>query len=152
MGQHQAYEETEHECLQTVFHAAFDRLKLVRVHVPAVNRRRRPIPSNYHLWVRRRELISLQVRHYVDPQTELPRIYRYDVSELEVEQVLERPAEERPGDQGLHVAIGPTSTERILRVIYAPGPQPSSMLVLTAYDLRGKLLLAHRRRYRRKSQ
>ena len=92
----------------------------------------------------------MKVRYYVDPQTDLPHIYSHDVSELEVGQVLERPAEDDPGIEGSRVAIGPTSTGRTLRVIYVPGPEPDSVFVITAYDLRGKPLLAHRRRRRRK--
>lgn len=100
--------------------------------------------------MRRRELISLKVRYYIDPQTELPHIYSHDVSELEVEQVLERPAEDQLGGEGARIAVGYTSTGRTLRVIYASGPEPSSVFVITAYDLRGKPLFAHRRRKRRK--
>lgn len=96
------------------------------------------------------ELISMKVRYYIDPQTDLPHIYGHDVSELEVEQVLERPAEDSLGNEGSRVAIGSTSTGRTLRVIYAPGPEPNSVFVITAYDLRGKPLFAHRRRRRRK--
>jgi hypothetical protein len=92
----------------------------------------------------------MKVRYCVDPQTELPHIYRHDVSELEVEQVLERPAQDGLGSEGARAAIGPTSTGRTLRVIYVPGPEPNSAFVITAYDLRGKPLLAHRRRKRRK--
>jgi hypothetical protein len=92
----------------------------------------------------------MQVRYYVDPQTDLPHIYRHDVSELEVEQVLDRPAEDDPGSEGSRVAIGPTSTGRTLRVIHVSGPEPNSLFVITAYDLRSKPLLAHRRRKRRK--
>ena len=100
--------------------------------------------------MRRRELISLKVRYYIDPQTELRHIYRHDVSELEVEPVLERPAEDQLGDEGARIAIGYTSTGRTLRVIYASAPEPNSVFVITAYDLRGKPLFAHRRRKRRK--
>lgn len=94
----------------------------------------------------------MQVGYYVDARTELRHIYSHDVSELEVEQVLERPAEDRPGIEGSHVAIGPTSTERTLRVICVRGPEPNSVLVITADDLLGKPLLAHRRRRRRNPQ
>lgn len=94
----------------------------------------------------------MRVRYYMDPQTELPHIYSHDVSELEVEEVLERPAEDRLVDAGSRVAIGSTSTERTLRVVYATGPEPGSVFAITAYDLRGKSLLAHRRRIRRKHQ
>ena len=100
--------------------------------------------------MRRRELISLKIRYYIDPRTDLPHIYRHDASELEVEQVLERPAEDELAAEGSRVAIGYTSTGRTLRVIYASGPEPNSVFVITAYDLRGRPLFAHRRRKRRK--
>jgi hypothetical protein len=89
-------------------------------------------------------------RYYVDARTELPHIYRQDVSELEAQQVLERPAEDRPGIEGCRVAVGPTSTDRTLRVIWVSGPAPDSGFVITADDLSGKPLLAHRRRRCRK--
>jgi hypothetical protein len=94
----------------------------------------------------------MKVCYYIDPQTDLPHIYSHDVSELEAEEVLERPAEDYLGNEGSRVAIGSTSTERTSRVIYVPGPEPNSVFVITAYDLRGKPLLAHRRRKRRKPQ
>jgi hypothetical protein len=37
-----------------------------------------------------------------------------------------------------------------LRVIYVRDAEPDSVFVITAYDLRGKPLLAYRRRRRRK--
>jgi hypothetical protein len=39
----------------------------------------------------------MQVRFYIDPQSGAPHIYGHDVSESEVEEVLERPVEDRPG-------------------------------------------------------
>jgi hypothetical protein len=39
-----------------------------------------------------------------------------------------------------------------LRVIYVPDPEPDSIFVITAYELRGKPLAAYRRRQRRKGQ
>ncbi len=68
----------------------------------------------------------------------------------QVEEVLQRPGEDRPGSEGSRVAIGRTSGGRLLRVIYVPDPQPDSIFVITAYGLRGKPLVAYRRRYRRK--
>jgi hypothetical protein len=94
----------------------------------------------------------MKVCYCIDPQTDLPHIYSHDVSQLEVDEVLERPAEDHVGNEGSRVAIGYTSTERTLRVIYAPGPEPDDVFVITAYDLRGNPLLAYRRRTRRKSQ
>lgn len=91
----------------------------------------------------------MKVRYYIDPQTHVPHIYGHDVSELEVEEVLERAAEDYLGNEASRAAIGSTSTGRRLRVIYAPDREPNSVFVITAYDLRGKPLLAFRRRRRR---
>ena len=93
----------------------------------------------------------MNVRYYIDPQTELPHIYRHDVSEDEVEDVLARPGEDRPGKDGARVAIGQTSGGRYLKVIFVPDPEPSSVFVITAYELRGKPLAAFRRRRKRKT-
>ena len=92
----------------------------------------------------------MKVRYYIDPETELPHIYGHDVSEQEVEEVLNRPGEDRPGREDSRVAIARSSGGRYLRVIYVPDPEPSSVFVITAYDLRGKPLAAYRRRHRRK--
>ena len=94
----------------------------------------------------------MRIRYYIDPQTELPHIYGHNVSESEVEEVLRRPGEDRPGHEGSRVAIGRSSGGRYLRVIYVPDPEPDSIFVITAYDLRGKPLVAYRRRRRRKSK
>jgi hypothetical protein len=37
----------------------------------------------------------------------------------------------------------------LLRVIYVPDPEPKSVFVITAYELRGKPALAYRRRRRK---
>lgn len=94
----------------------------------------------------------MKIRYYIDPETELPHIYGHDVSEQEVEEILRRPGEDRPGREGSRVAIGRTTDGRYLRVIYVPDPEPDSIFVITAYDLRGKPLIAYRRRHRRKSK
>ena len=93
----------------------------------------------------------MRVRYYIDPETELPHVYRHNVSEQEVEEVLRRPGEDRPGRQGSRIAIGQTTDGRYLRVVYVPDPEPESVFVITAYDLRGKPLIAYRRRHRRKN-
>jgi len=94
----------------------------------------------------------LNIRYYIDPETELPHIYRHDVEETEVEDVLSNPGEDRPGREGSRVAIGRTSDGRYLRVIYVPDPAPNSVFVITAYELQGKPLIAYRRRRRRKKK
>lgn len=90
----------------------------------------------------------MRVRFYLDPVTELPHIYNHDVTENEVEEVLMRSGEDRPGREGSRVAIGQTSAGRYLRVIYIPDPEPESVFVITAYKLQGKPLAAYRRRQR----
>lgn len=90
----------------------------------------------------------MRVRYYFDPETESPHIHAHDVTEAEVEEVLARPAEDRPGREGSRVAIGRTLAGRVLRVIYVP--EPEGAFVVTAYELRGKPLAAFKRRRRRR--
>ncbi len=90
------------------------------------------------------------IRYYTDPETGLPHIYNHDVNENEVEDVLRRPGEDRQGAEGARVAIGQTDAGRYLRVIYVSDPEPGSVFVITAYELRGNALAAYRRRRRRK--
>ncbi len=59
-------------------------------------------------------------------------------------------SEDRPGQEGARIAIGRTAAGRYLRVVYVPDPEPNSLFVITAYELRGKPLTAYRRRRRRK--
>lgn len=94
----------------------------------------------------------MKVRYYIDPETELPHIYQHDVAEGEVEEVLSRPGEDRPGREGARIALGRTTSGRYVRVIYVPDAEPDSVFVVTAYELRGKPLIAYRRRHRRKSK
>ena len=94
----------------------------------------------------------MKVRYYIDPETGAPHIHQHGVSEQEVEEVLLRPGEDRPGRDGSRVALGRTLGGRYLRVIYVVDPEPESVFVVTAYDLRGKPLLAYRRRARRRQR
>ena len=94
----------------------------------------------------------MDIRFYRDPATGEPHIYNHSVTEEEVEDVLRRPGEDRLGREGARIALGQTRAGRYLRVIYVPDPEPESLFVITAYELRGKLLTAYRRRQRRKGQ
>ena len=94
----------------------------------------------------------MNIRLYIDPETDLPHIYGHDVNEDEVEDILRKPGEDRLGREGSRVAIGQTRAGRYLRVIYVPDPEPDSVFVITAYDLIGKPLAAYRRRRRRKQK
>ena len=94
----------------------------------------------------------MKLRFYIDPVTSLPHIYNHQVDEDEVEDVLSRPGEDRPGRPGSRIAVGQTQAGRYLRVIYVPDPAPNSAFVVTAYELQGKSLHAYRRRRRRKKK
>jgi len=91
----------------------------------------------------------VNLRFYLDPATGQPHIWNHDVTEEE-EEALENAGEDRPGGDGSRGAIGQTASGRYLRVAYVRDPKPDSAFVITAYDLRGKPLLAYRRRQRRK--
>lgn len=90
----------------------------------------------------------MEVRFYVDPELDDFHILRHGVEPEEVEDVLAEPGEDRPGRDGARVAVGQTRNGRYLKVIYVPDPEPGSVFVITAYDLRGKALIAFRRRRR----
>ena len=92
----------------------------------------------------------MKIRFYIDPDTQLPHIYNHEVREDEVEDVLRKPGEDRPGKEKSRIAIGQTKGGRYLRVIYVPDPEPDSVFVITAYELMGKPLKAYRRRSRRR--
>lgn len=91
----------------------------------------------------------MNLRFYIDPELGEPHIYKHAVSEEEVEDVLERPMEDRPGVEGTRVALGQTRAGRYLRVIYVPDPKSESVFVITAYQLGSKALRALRRRRKR---
>lgn len=92
----------------------------------------------------------MDVRYYIDRETEQPHIYHHGVAEPEVEDVLRRPMEDRPGREGSRVALGRTQAGRYLRVIYVPDATPDSVFVITAYQLGPRSLRALRRRRRRR--
>jgi hypothetical protein len=92
----------------------------------------------------------LNIRYYIDANTGQPHICNHGITEIEVEEVLSKSVEDRPGKEGSRVAIGKTSKGRYIRIIYVPDPFPDSIFVITAFELRGKPLIAYRRRRRRK--
>jgi hypothetical protein len=94
----------------------------------------------------------MKIRFYIDPETGLPHIYRHDPREDEVEDVLKKPGEDRPGKENSRIAFGQARRGRYLRVIYVPDPEPDSVFVITAYELKGKPLKAYRRRGRRRQR
>jgi len=92
----------------------------------------------------------VSIRFYLDEETGEPHLHRHGISEREVEQVLVRPGEDRPGREGARVALGQTEAGRYLRVVYVPDPLPESVFVITAYELTGKPLAAYKQRMRRR--
>lgn len=94
----------------------------------------------------------MKIRFDRDPETGEPHIYGHEVDEDEVADVLNCPGEDRPGREGSRLPLCKTRAGRYLRVIYVPDPEPESVFVITAYDLRGRPLLAYRRRRRRKGK
>ena len=93
----------------------------------------------------------MNIRYYIDAETGSPHMLRHGVAEREVEQVLSRPAEERPGRDGARVAIGRTLAGRHLRVVYVV-ESDSSVFVITAFELRRMPLTAFKRRMRRRKR
>lgn len=91
----------------------------------------------------------MEPRFFVEPSTGESHIYGHNVTEGEVEDVLARPIEDRPGVDGSRVALGRTEAGRYLKVIYVPDAEPGSVFVITAYDLGPKALKALRRRRKR---
>lgn len=65
----------------------------------------------------------MELRFFVDPSTGQPQIYAHDVTEVDVEDVLSRPIEDRPGTEGSRVALGQTEAGRYLKVILCSGPR-----------------------------
>ena len=94
----------------------------------------------------------MELRFYYDPDTDLPHIYNHGVDEEEVKEVLRHPAEEAKSSRRSWVAIGPTRAGRLLKVVYVPDEIGNGIFVVTAYDLRGKALMAFRRRRRRRGR
>lgn len=56
----------------------------------------------------------MKVRYFIDESTRQPHIYRHDVEEQEIEDVLTRPMEDRAGRDGSRVALGPNGSGPVL--------------------------------------
>jgi hypothetical protein len=85
--------------------------------------------------------LAMKIRYYLDPTTGQPHILEHGVDEKEVQDALETAGEDRPGRDGSRIAVGRTRAGWYRRVIYVPDPEPGSVFVVTAYELRGKPLL-----------
>ena len=94
----------------------------------------------------------MNIRYNIDGETDLPHMYRHNVSQEDVEDVLRHPVENRPGDGNSRVLLGRTRHGRMLRVIISIDADGRGVFVVTAYDLRGKPLHALRRRMKKRGQ
>ena len=92
----------------------------------------------------------MDIRFYNDPETNQPHIYGHGVTEDEVGEVMRGPGEDFPAANDSRMKLGQTMNGRYLQVIYVPDEDPTSVFVITAYELRGKAKKAYRRRQRRK--
>lgn len=94
----------------------------------------------------------MEIRFYLDPETDLPHIYGHGVTEADVERILRRPDEDGPSSGASRQAVGQAVGGRYLRVIYVPDDGGDSVFVVTAYPLTGSVLKAYRRRKRRRGR
>ena len=80
----------------------------------------------------------MDVRYYIDPETERPHIYGHGVAERDGEGGDGRPMEDRPQQDGARVALGRTEAGRYLRVstCLTLSRTPSSSSQLTHLDPR----------------
>jgi hypothetical protein len=95
---------------------------------------------------------DFEIRYNLDEDTGLPHIHSHGVSEREVEEVLRHPMESWRGRRDSRIVIGPTAAGRLLQVIAVADPDGAGIFVVTAYDLKGKPLMAFRRRQRRRGR
>jgi hypothetical protein len=94
----------------------------------------------------------MEIRFWIDPETDLPHIFDHGVSEEEVRQILSRAGEEIPGSDRSRIRLGQTDAGRYLQVVYVPDFIGDGVFVVTAFDLTPKAKRAFRRRQRRKKK
>ena len=96
----------------------------------------------------KKQIENLSVRFYEDPETGLPHIFGHNVTEEEVWEVLKNVGEDRSGYDETRYLIGQTDSGRFLRLIYRKFSE--EILIITAYDVKGKDLHAFKRRRKKK--
>ena len=92
----------------------------------------------------------MELRFWIDPETDLPHVFDHGVTEEEVRQVLSRPGEELPGNDRSRIRLGQTDAGRYLQVVYVPDAGGEGAFIVTAFDLSPNAKRAFRRRQRRK--
>lgn len=94
----------------------------------------------------------MELRFWIDPETDLPHIFNRGVTEDEVRQILACSGEEFPGTDRSRIRLGQTIAGRYLQVVYVPDEDGDGIFVVTAYDLTPKAKKAFRRCQRRKNK
>ena len=70
----------------------------------------------------------MNVRFYIDPETEAPHIHKHGVDEEEVVDVLLSPGEDRPGREDSRVVIGKTRAGATCALFMFPIPNRRAYL------------------------
>jgi hypothetical protein len=94
----------------------------------------------------------MDLRFWIDPETDLPHIFNHGVSEEEVRQVLSRPGEEFPGSDRSRIRLGQTEAGRYLQLVYVPDEVGGGIFIVTAFELTANAKRAFRRRQRRRKK
>jgi hypothetical protein len=94
----------------------------------------------------------MELRFWLNPETDQPHIFDHGVTEDEVREVLSRIGEERPGRDLSRIRLGQTTEGRYLQVVYVPDIVGDGAFVITAFDLSPKAKQAFRKRQRRKKK
>ena len=92
----------------------------------------------------------MDLRFWLDPETDLPHIFNHGVTEEEVRQILHRRGEEFPGSDRSRIRLGQTEAGRYLEVVYVPDEEGDGAFVVTAFDMSPRAKRAYRRRQRRR--
>jgi hypothetical protein len=90
----------------------------------------------------------MTLRFHIDPETDLPHIYRHGVREDEVFEVLDAPGSVIHSRRQTQTVVGQTRAGRYLKVVCVPDEEGDGVFVITAYTLRRKGVVAFRRRRR----
>ena len=80
----------------------------------------------------------MDVRSYLDPETDEPHIHNHGIAEEEVVEALPSSSEDRPGRDGCRIFIGRTLAGKHLRVVR----ELDSVLVMAAHELAGEPLVS----------
>jgi hypothetical protein len=94
----------------------------------------------------------LQIRFYIDPETDRPHVENHGVETRECVEVLEKPGQDFASSGGARLAYGQTRAGRYLKVVYKEDDRGDGLFVITAYPLQGNELRAYRRRVRRRAR